>query len=122
SKTFSPVTGLLAGVAVPTTRCCWKRRCFLASRRSTSSTRIWWVPLYAISRNRSRGGKEGTLHAKLCKGIVLAARIAATVFQTPSAKPEALDGFATVSTYTEGDVFDLRPCEFLGVCVDVVAD
>ncbi|CAM9884452.1 unnamed protein product [Ectocarpus sp. 13 AM-2016] len=54
--------------------------------------------------------------------MVLAARIAATVFKTPSAKPEALDDFATVSTYTEGDSFDLRPCEFLGVCVNIVAD
>ncbi|CAM9554467.1 unnamed protein product [Ectocarpus sp. 6 AP-2014] len=52
--------------------------------------------------------------------MVLATRIAATVLKTPSAKPEVLIVFATVSTYTEGDVFDLRPCEFRGVRVDIV--
>lgn len=38
----------------------------------------------------SEGRQEGNLHAPLFKGMVLATRIAATIFKTPAAKPEAL--------------------------------
>ncbi|CAN0081502.1 unnamed protein product [Ectocarpus sp. 6 AP-2014] len=70
----------------------------------------------------SDGRQEGSLHAPLFKGMVLATRIAATVYKTPSAGPESLDGFATVSEYTNGDMFDQRPGEPLGIRVDLVAD
>ncbi|CAN0025632.1 unnamed protein product, partial [Ectocarpus sp. 13 AM-2016] len=32
------------------------------------------------------------------------------------------DGFATVSEYTNGDTFDLRPGKLMGICVDLMAD
>ncbi|CAM9751950.1 unnamed protein product [Ectocarpus sp. 6 AP-2014] len=71
---------------------------------------------------RTERRHEGTFNAPLFKGMVLATRIAAMVFKVPSATPEIVDGFATVSNYTTGDMFDLRPCEFLGVRAGLVAE
>ncbi|CAM9177770.1 unnamed protein product [Ectocarpus sp. 12 AP-2014] len=71
---------------------------------------------------RTERRHEGTFNAPLFKGMVLATRIAATVFKAPSTTPEIVDGFATVSNYTTGDMFDLRPCEFLGVRAGLLAE